>query len=198
MIPTLVLASSSVYRAELLKKLGIPFIAVKPQFNEDEKKANLLAQNKSPVEIAENLSKGKALSIVDQGNATILAGDQLIGFEDALLGKSHQFENAFKQLKSLQGKTHELITAVTILQNKQSFHMNHITRLKMKKLSDTEITNYLHRDQPFDCAGSYKIEKSGIILFDKIETDDFTAIEGIPMIWVSKILKELKYEFFQS
>ncbi len=192
----LVLGSTSIYRADLIKKLGIPFKTVKPIFDEDAKKKILLEQKASPLEIAEALSKGKAKSIT-LNNLTVLAGDQVVRIDNVIFGKSYGFKNAFDQLKLMQGHTHDLITATTILTDDQEYHLNHITKLTMKKLTDTEITNYLNCDQPYDCAGSYKIEKSGIVLFDKIETDDFTAIQGIPLIWVTQILKELKYEFFQ-
>lgn len=193
----LVLASTSVYRSELLKKTGISFRTVKPLFDEDAHKKILLQNKATPLDIAEALSKGKAKS-VELAQATILAGDQVVNVENKILGKSHRLEAAFDQLQILQGRTHELITAATILHDQNEYHINHVTRLTMKKLTDLEIKNYLNKDQPYDCAGSYKIEKSGIVLFDKIETDDFTAIQGIPMIWVTRILKELKYEFFQN
>ncbi len=193
----LVLASTSVYRAELLKKTGIPFSTVKPGFDEDENKNKLLMNKATPMEVAEALSKGKARS-VKLNTVNILAGDQIVNTGNGIFGKSNGFQGAFDQLKLLQGQTHELITAATIISDQNEYHINHITRLTMKNLSDLEIKKYLHHDQPYDCAGSYKIEKSGIVLFDKIETDDFTAIQGIPMIWVTRILKELKYEFFQT
>ncbi|MBC7465296.1 MAG: septum formation protein Maf [Bdellovibrio sp.] len=191
----LILASTSVYRAELLQKTGIAFTAKKPIFDEDAVKGELLKLNKSPIELAESLSQGKAHSFDSMGK-TIIAGDQLVNFDGVVLGKSGHFENAFKQLKSMNGKTHELITAVTILSDDKKFHINHITTLTMKNLSDFEIENYLKKDVPYDCAGSYKIEKSGLILFEDIKTDDFSAIQGLPMIWISKKLKELGYEFF--
>ncbi len=193
----LILASTSAYRAALLKKLGIPFRTVSPAFDEDTVKLNLVQQQASPFLIAETLSRGKALSVQQKNSATI-AGDQLVNFDGTILGKSHNFETACKQLNLLQGKTHELITAVTIISDTQTFHTNHVTRLSMKILTQQEIENYLRLDSPFDCAGSYKIENAGIALFDKIETDDFTAIQGIPLMWVANVLKELNYEFFQS
>lgn len=194
MIP-LILASTSIYRGELLQKTGIPFTAKKPVFDEDSAKAELVKIGKSPLELAEALSQGKAHSF-DSSGKTIIAGDQLVNFNGLVLGKSGSFEKAFAQLKSMNGKTHELITAVTILSDNKKFHLNHFTLLTMKNLSDFEIENYLKKDQPYDCAGSYKIEKSGLILFDDVKTDDFSAIQGLPMIWISKKLKELGYEFF--
>lgn len=193
----IILASTSIYRAELLQKVGLSFEAKKPTFDEDSAKADLLKNNKSPLQIAEALSKGKADSF-DATHQTIIAGDQLVNFDSKILGKSKNFENAFKQLKMLSGNTHELITAVTILSGTKRFHLNHITSLKMKNLSNKEIEGYLKKDEPYDCAGSYKIEKSGLILFEDVKTDDFSAIQGLPMIWISKILKELGYEFFSN
>ena len=114
------------------------------------------------------------------------------------MGKPHTFEKARKQLQQLQGQTHQLITAVTLLSEDFERHLNHITYLTMRNLSDLEIDNYLKKDEPYDCAGSYKIEKHGIILFSEIKTDDFSAIQGLPLIWISNQLKELGYEFFQS
>lgn len=192
----LVLASTSAYRFDLLKKLGIKFRAEKPKFDEETQKLILLQQKASPLQIAETLSKGKASSL-KYLNATVIGGDQLVHTDGKILGKSGQFKKAFEQLQCLRGKTHELITAVTIQANNQQWHLNHITSLKMKNLSDSEIENYLKKDQPYDCAGSYKIESCGLILFDRIKTDDFSAIQGLPLLWISNRLKELGYEFFK-
>lgn len=191
----ILLASTSVYRAELLQKMGLPFCTQRPPYDEDAAKKKLLEDKQPPLKVAESLSKGKAHSITNR-EQTIIAGDQLVHFKGAILGKSHSFPNALQQLKMLSGNSHELITSVTILSGNKEFHLNHITSMKMKVLTDLEISNYLKKDEPYDCAGSYKIEKSGIILFDEIKTDDFSAIQGLPMIWISQKLKELGYEFF--
>ncbi len=192
----LVLASMSPYRFDLLKKLGIKFKVEKPNFDEETQKLQLLQQQASPIQIAETLSKGKVASLKSL-NATVIGGDQLVHTDGKILGKSGNFEKAFEQLQSLRGKTHELITAVTIQANSQQWHLNHVTSLKMKNLSDSEIESYLKKDQPYDCAGSYKIENCGLILFDEIKTDDFSAIQGLPLLWISNRLKELGYEFFK-
>ncbi|MFZ3231581.1 MAG: Maf family protein [Pseudobdellovibrio sp.] len=193
----LILASTSIYRAELLHKTGLIFEVLKPNFDEDSAKEDLLKNKTSALLLAENLSKGKARSLAAK-NLTVIAGDQLVHFNQQILGKAATFEKAFKQLKNLSGESHQLITSVTIIANQLEFHLNHVTDLVMKKLTDSEIEHYLKKDEPYDCAGSYKIEKSGIILFDEIRTDDFTAIQGLPMIWISKRLKELGYEFFKN
>ena len=82
---------------------------------------------------------------------------------------------------------------VVFFQNKETSFLN-VTRLKMKSLSRQQIENYLEMDQPFDCAGSYKIEKHGISLMDKIETDDFTAIQGLPLIQLAHTLESFGYQ----
>jgi len=198
---TLILASTSIYRAQLLEKLGIPFEAVKPLFDEDSAKKEALQKKMKPVEVAETLSRGKAQSLasaIHSPDTVLIAGDQLVHFQGEVIGKSKTPENAFKQLQKMRGETHELITAVTLLSKKETRHINHITYLKMKKLSDEEIQNYLQIDEPYDCAGSYKIEKSGITLFSDIQCSDFSAIQGLPLIWLSNQLKEMGYEFFKK
>ena len=195
----LILASTSIYRAQLIEKLGIPFKAIKPSFDEEAAKLEALQKRLKPVEVAETLSRGKTLSLSLSLNpqTALVGGDQLVHFEGEIIGKSKNFETAFAQLKKMRGKTHELITSVTLHSQTETRHVNHITVLKMKNLSDVEIENYLLRDQPYDCAGSYKIENLGITLFSDIQCSDFSAIQGIPLIWLSNQLKEMGYEFFK-
>jgi septum formation protein len=197
----LILASTSIYRKQLLEKIGLAFKSIKPEFDEEPAKNLALLQKKSPIEIAELLSKAKAQSLLpslQSPEQIIIAGDQLVSFNEKILGKSHNFEKAFEQLSDMNGKSHQLITAVTLRSQKFEKHFNHTTILKMKTLLPIEIENYLKLDEPYDCAGSYKIEKSGLILFEKIECSDFTAIQGLPLIWITNELKELGYEFFKK
>ncbi len=147
--------------------------------------------------MVEFLSRKKTESLF-QNNLTVIGGDQLVSFKNEIRGKPHTKEKAVEQLSEMNGQAHQLITAVTVMTKTMTYHINHITELTMKKLSTSEITNYVERDLPLDCAGSYKIEKSGICLFDKIETDDFSAIQGLPLIWLSRILKGCGYELFQK
>ena len=193
----IILGSTSIYRKKLLEKTGLVFSTQKPSFDEESAKGQLLIQKKSPLEIAEALSRGKADSI-KAPESLIIAGDQLVQFNGEILGKAGNFENAFLQLKKLNGQTHELITAITIKTSEKTLHLNHLTKLKMKILSDSELKNYLKKDEPYDSAGSYKIEESGLILFEKIESDDFSAIQGLPLIWITQQLKGMGYEFFKK
>lgn len=194
------LASTSPYRLELLKKTGWPIQTLKPNCDEDSLKNDLLTQNKSPIEIAEVLSVSKGRSLLSDiklnQNDILISGDQLVSLGNEILGKPHKKEKAIEQLSKLSGKTHELITACTIFKNTEIFHLNHITRFKMKSLSSHEITKYVDLDQPLDCAGSCKIEGHGLLLFERIDCDDFSAIQGLPMIWITNTLRKHHYELF--
>ncbi len=195
----IILASTSIYRKQLLEKVGVEFQTEKPSFNEELAQEKAFSEKKTALQIAEILSQGKARSLLEnKKDVLIISGDQLVLFEENILGKAHEFNRAFSQLKKMSGQTHQLITAVTLMTNQTIKHLNHVTTLKMKNLTDQEITDYLNKDQPYDCAGSYKIEKSGICLFEKIDCDDFTAIQGLPLIWLSTQLKELGYELFKK
>lgn len=183
---SLVLASTSPYRRELLEKLGLPFTFKKPLIDEEKEKD----PRWSPLETAEKLATLKAKSLANLGSI-VIGGDQLVALDNAILGKPHNFENAVKQLLQMQGRTHELITSVCLFDDLKPSLFTNITRLHMKSLSKAQIETYVQWDQPFDCAGSYKIEKKGITLFEKIETSDFTAIQGLPLIELSEKLKQL-------
>lgn len=195
----IVLASSSPYRSRLLMRTGLQFATFAPDVAEAEITRRLLNEGKSPEEVAENLAIEKAKKAAEKfPGALIIAGDQLVSFNGILLGKPLNFETAFNQLQGLRGHTHQLVTAMALLSNSRLETFVEVTQLKMKSLTDAELANYLLRDKPFDCAGSYKIEESGIVLFESVETSDFSAIQGIPMIWLSNRLKEYGYEFFQN
>jgi len=184
----LILASTSPYRRELLARLGLAFRAEAPQFDEDAHKNRGL----SPLSLAEFLAAGKARSLSAKGNC-VIGGDQLVSFENQILGKSKTFDGACQQLAMMSGKTHELITAVMVIyQGEEIAHTNR-TRLTMRKLSPSLIEDYVKAENPVDCAGSYKIETRGISLFEKIETDDFSAIQGLPLLWLTQTLANRGY-----
>lgn len=188
----LILASTSPYRQELLKRLGINFEAKAPLFDEEAHKDPRL----TPQALAEKLAHGKALSLAGP-QKVVIGGDQLVAFEGQILGKSHTKEKAIAQLQKLRGKTHELITAVCVIDGHTEWAFTNITRMTMKNLGDEQIARYVELDQATDCAGSYKIEKHGIALFEKVETSDFTAIQGLPLIELSQILKNSGLDVFQ-
>lgn len=192
----LVLGSTSVYRKQLLEKLKIPFLVIKPDCDEDAVKKQLEKNQVAKSHWAAKLSEAKSQSIKNDG--VVITSDQTVLFENEILGKPKNFDNAFRQLQKMQGKTHNLITAVTIKYGTALETHVQTDGMKMRSLNDSEIKNYLKLDEPFDAAGSYKIENSGITLFDQIQCSDFTGIQGLPMVWVTKKLKELHYEFYSE
>ncbi len=184
----LVLASTSVYRRQLLARLGIPFRWVAPRFDE----AALSRDGKTPRTVAETLAEGKAASIaVLERSATVIGCDQLVALEGRILGKPGSLERAIEQLQTLAGRTHELITALVVLRAEQSFRHTNVTRLHMRPLTHPEIERYVEHDRPVDCAGSYKLEQRGIVLFESIATEDQSAITGLPLIRLTSILRTL-------
>ncbi len=197
----IILASTSIYRQQLFAKLGIDFSVERPDYDEEAAKKKALIDFKTPLEIAETLSRGKARSVMHHKvgeRVMVIGGDQLVDFNHEIIGKADNHDAAFEQLKKMNGQIHDLITAVTLITPTETRHFNHITKMTMKQLSDHEIIHYLKKDEPYDCAGSYKIEKSGIALFSRIDCTDFTAIQGLPLLWVSQQMKELGYELFKK
>jgi len=197
----IILASQSPYRKQLFERLGYPFLAQAPLVDEENLKSQV-SQDK-PEKIAQFLSQQKAQSLIHQyPEAIIIGSDQLLYYGNKTYGKPHTFEVAFETLKHLQGQTHRLITAMTILTAKLGDHKNKNinlnlqnghswvveAKLKMRPLSDEEIIEYINHDLPMDCAGSYKLEKRGITLFESIDCEDWTSIEGLALISVSKWL----------
>lgn len=190
----LFLGSTSIYRKQLLEKLKIPFTVIKPDCDEEAVKKDLEKNQVPKIQWAAQLSEAKARSICIDG--VIITSDQTVYFENDILGKPKSFEKAFQQLKKMQGKTHHLITAVSIKSADRIETHIQSDLMQMRSLNDTEITCYLKLDEPYDAAGSYKIENSGITLFRQIQCPDFTGIQGLPMVWISNKLKELNYEFY--
>jgi septum formation protein len=184
----LVLASTSAYRRTLLERLGIPFRCVAPRFDEGSPPRG----GKTPREVAEALAEGKAVSIaVLEPGVTVIGCDQLVALEGEILGKPGSLERAIEQLQVLSGRTHELITALVVLRGDRTFRHTDVTRLRMRPLTRPEIERYARHDRPFDCAGSYKLEEQGIALFESIETEDQSAITGLPLIRLTTFLRTL-------
>jgi septum formation protein len=187
--PTLILASTSRYRHELLTRLQLPFIAVAPHVDE------LAYQNESvtPHLLACTLAHAKAIAVLNSylgPEATVVIGsDQLVDLDGSVLGKPGSAEAAEEQLIRMAGKCHRLLTAVCVSSHERTYQFINEARLWMRPLSHLEIKRYVAREQPFDCAGSYKIEQSGIALFDRIECEDFTAINGLPLLELSAELR---------
>lgn len=191
----LILASTSTYRRALLERLGIPFDCVAPGVDETPFKSKGLA----PEALAQCLAREKAQAVFARfPQALVIGGDQVAEVDGTILGKPGSLERAQAQLERMQGKPHRLLTALHLLG--PGFDRPHldVTTLHMRPLSGSEIQQYLLRDKPLDCAGSYKLEESGIKLFSKIETEDANAIVGVPLIWLQTALLEAGFSLFSA
>ncbi len=188
----LILASTSPYRRMLLDRLGWPFRCVAPECDDAAIQAEM--SGSEPSRIAEELALRKATSppVANLGG-TAIGCDQLVSFEGRLFGKPGSLDRAIDQLETMSGRTHELITAMIVVRGDRMFRRTDVTRLRMRSLSREAIERYVWADRPMDCAGSYKLESRGIALFDRIESEDHTAITGLPMIALTSILRDLGY-----
>lgn len=186
--PRLILASTSPYRKAQLAQLRVPFEAMPSHVDEDAFKKTL----QSPRDLALRLAVEKAQAIAkDHPDAVVLGGDQLVSFQGEILGKPGTSERAVEQLLRLAGQEHTLITAVAACH--QGTCLTHIdeTRLTMRPIDRETAERYIAADRPLDCAGAYKIESLGIALFDRIETEDHTAITGLPLVTIARWLNTL-------
>lgn len=175
----IILASQSPYRKELLQRLGVPFETSPSEFDEDKLKKNIT----DPLKLTQELARAKAKVVQEKfPDAIIVGSDQVCHLKGEILGKSGSIDKSFQQLSKLSGKMHELITSYAILHNDKEVIKTNTTRLYMRNLTNVQVKKYLRKDNPIDCAGSYKLELNGISLFKKIETDDHTAIIGLPLI----------------
>ena len=189
--PELVLASTSVYRRALLERLGVPFRWRAPLCDEE----SLKSERSDPRTLAETLAHAKAASLVEaEVDAAIIGCDQVVSFQGQVFGKPGSIARAVEQLTAMAGQTHELITALVVIHGERVFRHTDVTSLRMRRLSREAIERYVAADQPLDCAGAYKLESRGIALFEKIESDDHTAVTGLPLIALVTILRELGYE----
>lgn len=184
----IILASTSVYRKQLLERLGFDFVCEDPEL--DERPFQELGL--SPQDLAERLAYEKARAVFNRyPDCIVLGGDQLGEIEGQILGKPHSFENAFSQIKMMNNKSHSLITSICILSPGNEKIYTDITKLKMRNLSDDQIKTYLNKDEPYDCAGSYKLECLGISLFESIDGDDHNSIMGLPLMKLAQIFTDL-------
>lgn len=185
--PLIILASESPYRKKLLLDMGLPFLALAPKIDEDSYKNKGL----SALDLTRTLAQMKAQSLKEQyPNHLIIGSDQVLEFEGQIFGKPHTPERALEQLKIFQGRTHRLITSMTVIHQEDTFLHTDITRLTMWPLTESQIRKYIEIDKPLDCAGSYKIENAGISLFQKIDTEDHSAIMGLPLLALSRVLRK--------
>jgi septum formation protein len=182
----LILASTSRYRRELLERLRLPFNIARPEVDEAPK------PGEGPVSLARRLARAKAEGVGrSQPEAWVIGSDQVAVSGGQLLGKSGTRENAIAQLTVMSGQEVSFHTAVCLLHGEDSvLEAMDTTTVRFLVLSPSQIERYVDTEQPLDCAGSFKSEGLGIALFERIDSQDPTALVGLPLIALAAMLRQ--------
>jgi septum formation protein len=191
--PPLILASTSPFRRELLERLGLVFTVESPDVDE----AHL--QGEPPTERALRLAAAKAEAVALRHPAAVVIGsDQVAAAGGVILDKPGTVERAQQQLRHLSGSQARFHTACAVRWHNTGYSVNHLetVTVAVRDLTAAEIENYVAREQPLNCAGSFKSEGLGIALFSRIESEDPTALVGLPLIWLSGALRQAGYALF--
>ncbi|MFZ9181886.1 MAG: Maf family nucleotide pyrophosphatase [Hylemonella sp.] len=182
----LVLGSSSPYRRELLARLRQPFEVVLPEVDETP------LAHESPRELASRLALAKANAVAQRlPDRVIIGSDQVAELDGRPLGKPGSHDRAVEQLHRMRGRQVLFHTAVAVVCAESGFSQMEIAevRVRFRDLTSTEIENYLQAEKPYDCAGSAKSEGLGIALLESIDSDDPTALIGLPLIRTARLLR---------
>lgn len=184
----LILASSSIYRRELLERLRIPFKIISPQVDE------VPLAGESTLNLALRLAHAKAAAIAKQHpNAWIIGSDQVADLCGAAISKPGNFERALAQLQLMRGQTVTFHTALCLMNGDTESTICVPTEVVFRNLSDEILESYLLAEEPYDCAGSAKSEGLGISLIESIKSDDPTALIGLPLIALSGLLRDVGF-----
>jgi len=186
--PPIILASSSRYRRGLLDRFLTEYQTVSPGVDESAEHVD------DPDDIAAQLARKKAEHVAStHRNAVVIGADQVALMDRQVLGKPGDHQKAVEQLLSAAGKSVTFMTAVCVLDPVELRRYEHVdhTEVHFRNFDRRLAETYLWHDEPYDCAGSFKIEGAGFILFDSVRTDDPTALIGLPMIWLAATLREL-------
>ena len=192
-LPRLILGSSSPYRRELLERLRLPFEVAVPDIDETP------LDDETPEATALRLSLDKAQAIVQRHpGALVIGSDQVLTLDGRQMGKPGSHDKAREQLRLMRGRTATFHSALCLLDGRtgQSQLADVQTLVTMRDLSDAEIDAYLHLEKPYDVAGSAKSEGLGIALLSRVESDDPTALVGLPLIALTTMLRQAGYPFF--
>lgn len=183
----IILASSSPFRKELLDRLQLDYDCISPDVDERRMDAE------SADAYVKRLAQLKALTVaVEHPDAVVIGSDQCAVIDEDILGKPGGFDAAFLQLKAAQGKTVTFNTGVCVkcLNGQFSEVDNVLFHVLFRELTDQQITHYLKTEEPYQCAGSFKSEAFGISLFEKMQGDDPTALIGLPLIRLIRMLEK--------
>ena len=190
----IILASSSKYRAKILKQLKVKFTVKKPFFDETP------FSNEKPISLVKRLSLGKAQSIntlKKNKNCLIIGSDQVAVFKNRIIGKPLNKKNSIKQLEDFCGNKVIFYTGLAIVSNPENtFHTSYTkTTIHYRNFSKAEMLHALRVEKAYDCVGASKIEGYGISLVEKVISTDPTAIVGLPLIKLCKVLRNCGVKF---
>lgn len=182
----LVLASTSAYRRMLLERFGIPFETARPDVDETP------LADEAPPETANRLAIAKARAVADHfPDALVIGSDQVAHIGNETFGKPGTIERAVAQLQRMSGETVVFHTALAVINTaRDTIHSASVpTRVRFRELKDSEIIRYVEKEMPLDCAGSAKSEGLGITLLQSLSGDDPTALIGLPLIELARMLR---------
>ena len=185
--PSLILASTSRYRRELLARLRLPFTVESPEVDETPQ------PGEPPAAMAQRLALAKARAVAARHpSAVVIGSDQVADLDGNPIGKPGTHERAIQQLRAMRGRQVIFQTAVAVVCGATGFVGTALApvTVRFRALTDTEIEHYLRTEQPYDCAGSAKSETLGIALHEAIESDDPTALVGLPLIRTCALLRQ--------
>jgi len=183
----LVLASTSPFRKAILDKLGVDFDTASPETDETA------LENESPQQLVERLSIAKAKAVADKvDNSLVIGSDQVSVINGEIIGKPHTHENAVKQLQNASGKTVTFYTGLCLYNSATQQYQSEVVPFNVvfRELSEQQINSYLNKEEPYNCAGSFKSEALGIVLFEKLEGEDPNTLMGLPLIRLVKMLEQ--------
>lgn len=182
----LVLASTSPYRKELLQRLGLEFITAAPNVDEARRPAE------TPEQLVTRLAEEKARIVANKfPDALIIGSDQVAVIDAEILTKPGSHENAVRQLQRCSGQSVTFLTGLCLFNARSGKAHTEVVpfRVHFRPLNATQIENYLRREQPYNCAGSFKSEGLGIALFERLEGNDPAALIGLPLIRLTHMLE---------
>ena len=186
---TVVLASTSPYRLQLMRQLGIQFHVSAPLYEER------IDQRVAPELLVKHLAGHKAKSLKERyPDALIIGADQVfVSSRGATMGKPGTVENAVEQLRDMSGRSHTFYTGLSVFDSASGHSLTDLSTytVTLRKLTLEQIRSYVERDNPLDCAGSFKIEGLGITLMESMEGDDYTSLIGLPLIKLTNLLLQM-------
>lgn len=184
----LILASTSRYRAELLGRLRLAFSSEAPHVDETA------LPGEAPAALATRLALAKARAVAGRRPGSwVIGSDQVAELDGNPLGKPGTVEAACAQLAAMSGRQVHFHTALCLANGGQALQASDLTTVRFRSLSSEEIRRYIAAEQPLDCAGSFKCEGLGISLFEAIDNHDPTALVGLPLIALSRLLRQAGY-----